>query len=251
MSPEPELFAVRVARAPAAKRELFIVDETRPELIEIAFAFWVVRDETRVILIDTGFKQEMGVGWQITDYQSPIASLQQLGIAPGDVTDVVITHDHWDHVGELGQFPVATVWLTEATLLVLERPAGARMPELRDVLRRARREDRLRVLRSAEQVTSYLAVVPVGLHTEGFQYVVMARADGIWVISSDVGPLRASFEQLLPSGQTSDPVATRSLLVQIRDLVGGDLAKIVPGHEPGMFREKAIVELEPHGRGGH
>ena len=36
------------------------------------------------------------------------------GVAPEDITDIVISHAHWDHMGGIDLFPKATVWIQKA-----------------------------------------------------------------------------------------------------------------------------------------
>jgi glyoxylase-like metal-dependent hydrolase (beta-lactamase superfamily II) len=80
--------------------------------IEISAGALLVRSGRRVILIDTGFGPEF--------HGALLASLKIAGIAPGDVTDVLITHPHPDHIGGLldaqGRlaFPNATIRMASA-----------------------------------------------------------------------------------------------------------------------------------------
>lgn len=74
----------------------------------------LVRDGERLILIDAGAGGGMGMS------SSLLASLRAAGVTPEQVTDVLISHAHGDHVGGLanaqGQltFPNATVRMTAA-----------------------------------------------------------------------------------------------------------------------------------------
>src|SRR5258708_18757977 len=48
---------------------------------------------------------------KITDYLRPDEAVRQAGVKPEEVTDVVISHAHWDHMGGIDLFPKATVWI--------------------------------------------------------------------------------------------------------------------------------------------
>ncbi|MCL5021609.1 MAG: MBL fold metallo-hydrolase [Bacteroidetes bacterium] len=72
--------------------------------IEMAARTLLIRDGKRCIIVDTGF----GDGWDpkfsdiygidLSKY-SLANSLSRVGLSPADVTDVILTHLHFDHVG--------------------------------------------------------------------------------------------------------------------------------------------------------
>lgn len=85
----------------------------------------LVRDGDAVVLIDAGAGAAMGAGAG----KLP-ASLRAAGVEPGQVTDVLISHGHGDHVGGLVDgngaltFPNATIRMTEAEWAALKADAS-------------------------------------------------------------------------------------------------------------------------------
>jgi len=77
--------------------------------VTLSVAALLIRAPGRVILIDTGMGPDVPGG--------TMASLELAGVTPDQVTDVLITHAHFDHVGGLidaagrSAFPKATIWL--------------------------------------------------------------------------------------------------------------------------------------------
>ncbi len=247
-APGYRLHALHLGTTVDAKRDLFIVDPSLPRRIEIAFACWLVRGDDRVILIDTGFiDPTMVEQWRIRDYRDPVTALAEVGVAPGDVTDVIITHRHWDHIGGLVRFAASTLWMTRADFEGTLRWSKRAKPKLHAVLKAARDSGRLRLTEMLTEVAPSVVVVPVGLHTPGFQYVVVHNPDGRWVFAADIGPLRANYEGLAPTGQSSDRAAARVAIETIKAVVGGEIDRIVPGHEPGLFKGARSVDLRAPG----
>lgn len=64
--------------------------------IQMPMGGFLVRTGDRTVLVDTGagnIRRDDYLGGDL------LGSLQQLGVEPGDVTDVLLTHLHYDHVG--------------------------------------------------------------------------------------------------------------------------------------------------------
>ncbi|HDH96211.1 MAG TPA: MBL fold metallo-hydrolase, partial [Proteobacteria bacterium] len=75
------------------------------EKYPMAWMFWILRSGDRTVLVDCGFENEsLRRRWHIEAYRRPVDILLEIGIKPDDITDVVITHLHWDHVGSIHRF---------------------------------------------------------------------------------------------------------------------------------------------------
>ncbi len=84
----------------------------KDEKVDVDFVVWLIRGGGRNILFDSGFHRERWFKqWKVTDYLRPDEAVRQAGVKPEEVTDVVISHAHWDHMGGIDLFPKATVWI--------------------------------------------------------------------------------------------------------------------------------------------
>src|SRR5687768_603398 len=170
-------------------------------VVDLPFAFVMARREQRVALIDTGFMREgggedMAVKFGIPYWISPVRMLAELGVQPDDVTDIVISHAHFDHMGSIGKFPKARIWIQKRELLSWHE-AMALPPQFGfitaiinpDDLRNAfdaSVEHRLTLLDGDKDnlVPGIHARFGEG-HTMGQQFVVIETARGRIVISGD------------------------------------------------------------------
>ncbi|MEM6733339.1 MAG: MBL fold metallo-hydrolase [Myxococcota bacterium] len=224
-----ELYAFHHATGKNVATRLFIVDPKLPKRMDIAFTVGVVSHGERLILIDAGFLRDaVPKSFEVTDYRSVRDLLVDFEMEAEAVTDVVLTHEHWDHWNGITEIPNARIWLTP------EAHAAARGP-VRAHLKRAKATDRLRLVRGKTEVAPGILAIPKGLHTRGFLYVTVEHEDEAWVFASDLGALRANFERLKPTGQTTNPRKTRQWLREIRDAY--PLDHIIPSHDLSLFEE--------------
>ncbi len=76
--------------------------------IELALRLVLIKDGKKNILIDTGIGDYHGQKWDerfgVVGHASPLElALKEAGLNPEDVTDLIISHLHFDHVGGIGK----------------------------------------------------------------------------------------------------------------------------------------------------
>ena len=82
--------------------------------IDMDYFVWVIRNEHRTILVDTGFSPEGGANRNRTFLRSLPEIYADLGIDTGAEQTIVVTHAHYDHIGNLDLFPNATILIAGA-----------------------------------------------------------------------------------------------------------------------------------------
>ncbi len=88
--------------------------------VRIVFMTWLLKGKNgRTVLVDAGFQRsgKYFADW-LEDFVRPDSSLFSLNIKPGDITDIIITHPHWDHIGGMDLFPKATIWMQKERLWI-------------------------------------------------------------------------------------------------------------------------------------
>ena len=91
------------------------------ERMDLPFSFVLARRGDRNVLVDTGFMQDEGssydIKFSIPRWISPLRMLKEAGLEPAEITDIFVTHGHFDHMGSIGEFPNALIHIQKAELL--------------------------------------------------------------------------------------------------------------------------------------
>src|SRR4249919_1583768 len=77
---------------------------------------WVIKTAERTIVVDTGFDAVAAAGRGRTLIRPVEAGLAAIGVDTREVLDVVITHMHYDHAGNVALFPRARFHLQDAEM---------------------------------------------------------------------------------------------------------------------------------------
>ncbi len=239
---EFEVYAVRYATSPGFAVSSLVAGADATRKIDIPFMIWVLRGSNgRNVLVDAGsYKGPVFKSWNLIDFVKPSVAISKIGLAPGDVTDIIITHIHWDHVGGVDLFPAARVWIQrdEFAHYIDEaaKPRGEAI-EASDaaMLTEVKKEGRLMLVDGdAKEIIPGVTVYTGGKHTYASQYVAVRTSAGIVVLASDNIYLYENLEKHLPLGLTLDQAA--DLRVQDRVLrLASSPRLIVPGHDPAIF----------------
>jgi glyoxylase-like metal-dependent hydrolase (beta-lactamase superfamily II) len=110
--PRYEIYAIRYATIPGFPVSELVAGADPARKIDIAMTIWLVRGNGRNILVDSGFYHDRFFkDWQVKDFAKPSETLRRVGLKPEDITDVIISHMHWDHVDGIDLFPNARIWI--------------------------------------------------------------------------------------------------------------------------------------------
>ena len=207
--------------------------------LDIDYYFWVIRDGG-VVLVDTGFAPEAGDRRRRAHYATPAEALPELGIDPDDVSTIVITHAHWDHTGNVRQFPRAQLVMTEAEYAFWTSSLAARAqfaahcePAEIALLRRARAEGRLTLFSGQHTVAPGIELTEVGGHTPGQLIASVTTQDGgTVVLASDALHFYEEVERDRPFAVLADLPGMYRAYDTLAQLATQPRTHLVAGHDP-------------------
>ena len=207
------------------------------------WAFWAIVGNNRVVLVDTGFSDESYVKkWNIKDWSRTDKLLHKIGLTPGDITDIIITHLHWDHAGNIENFnPDATIWIQKSDLEFAAGEAaqsnfgkiGLSQEDVLDMVK-WNWEGRVKLIDGDKEIIPGIKCYLGGKHTFGFQWVSVNTASGTVVLASDIVYMFDNIENMTAIGTGLSSYDAYKTLERILD-VASSPSLIVPGHEPKVY----------------
>ena len=247
-SPPPLTYsieAIRYATVPGFPLSGLVMGAPETEKIDIAMVVWLIRGGGKAILFDTGFHREKWMKqFTVADYVRPDEAVRAAGSAPEDVTDVVISHAHWDHMGGIDLFPQATVWIQKDEFAYYTGAAwqpdgrhGGIDPEDVAALVRLNTEGRVRLIDGDDvEILPTIRVYTGARHTFASQYIRVGGEAPI-VLASDNCYLYRNLEARAASATFTPEDRDANLRAQERMIeLAGSRDRVVPGHDALQFQ---------------
>jgi glyoxylase-like metal-dependent hydrolase (beta-lactamase superfamily II) len=208
--------------------------------IGMDYFFWVVRNADRTVLVDTGFSARGGRKRQRTMLIDPVEACARLGLQPTAAPTVVVTHAHYDHIGNLARFPRSDIVISQREL-DFWATATSRHPQFHhsvedeelSALRAANDEGRVTTFTGRYEVVPGINVLEVGGHTPGQSVVTVATGDGTVLLASDAIHYYEEYEQNMPFMSAANLVDMYLAFDRVRAMVAaGEVDHVVSGHDP-------------------
>src|SRR5262249_46727894 len=166
---------------------------------------WLARSGSRTFGIDPGFDAAVGARRGRRTTTPPQEGLARLGVDAKSVKDVVITHLHYDHVGNWALFPAATFHLQDdemayATGRHMAQNFFSHAYEVDEVVAMVREvyKGRVRFHDGDADLAPGVSLHRIAGHTKGLQAVRLRTAAGWLVLASDASHLYANMNEKRP-----------------------------------------------------
>lgn len=255
-APQYEVLAIRYGTIPDFPVAGLVKGAAADRKMDIAMMVWLIRGGGRNVLVDSGFyRPQFFEHWKVNDFVRPDQAVARAGVKPEEITDVVLTHVHWDHADGADLFPKAQIWIQRAEYVYYTADAwqsggkhGGIDPDDMTALLRANTAGRLHLVDGDVEILPGIRVFTGGRHTWASQYLAVDAKPGPIVLASDNLYLYENLDKGLPIAQTFDEQSNLKAQEKMKQLVR-DRRLIVPGHDPAVMTRfpkvgEGVVRIE-------
>lgn len=233
-----ELYAIRYATHDRPRAANFIDGDPHDGPMPLDYYVWVARRGAEVYVIDTGFDAATAAA-RGRRLLIPVGTgLARLGIDAGAVRDVIVTHLHYDHIGNFALFTGASFHLQE-TEMAYATGRHMRHKRLRHPFEaghvagmvHALYQDRVVFHDGEAEIAPGLSVHLIGGHSRGLQCVRVLTARGRVVLASDCSHHYEHFQTMRPFPNVVRVDEMLDGYLRLRELADSP-DHIIPGHDP-------------------
>src|SRR5579872_5975570 len=241
--PQYQIYAIRYATLPDFSVAELVAGADPARKLDIAMMVWLVRGNGRNILVDSGFYHDRFFkDWNVKEFVKPSEALKPLGVKPEDITDVVITHMHWDHADGMDLFPNAHIWIQKDELQYYAGEAWQRQnthggidPDDVVTFVKLNTSGRVGLVNGdAQKILPGVTCYTGGRHTYASQYVGVNTKAGTVILASDNMYMNENLERHVPIAATLDGVSNLHAQERMRTLAANP-ALIIPGHDSAVL----------------
>ncbi|MFC7404604.1 N-acyl homoserine lactonase family protein [Georgenia alba] len=241
-----EIAVVRHGTAPTTRREVYLNhhlygEDDGPNPTD--YYLWVIRNEARTVLVDTGFSAAAAARRGKQVLVPPAAAYEALGVDLAAPHQLIVTHCHYDHIGNVDLLPSAQIVISRTERDFWFSPMAQKLligyfaeeDELA-ALRRAEDEGRMRAFVGHAEVAPGIDLLEVGGHTPGQSVVLVETPAGRVLLASDAVHFRREMDEDMPFAAVTDLPGLYKGLDLARDY-REDGVRVITGHDPAELDE--------------
>ncbi len=245
-APDYSIYAIRYADSPGDSLADLMVGAPKDQKLDTIYAMWLIRGAGHNILFDSGFHRPRWFKeWTILNYVRPNEAVKLAGVQPEEITDIVVSHAHWDHMGGIDLFPKAIVWIQKEEFRYYTGEAwqaggdhGGIDADDVQALVRLNTEGRVRLI-DGDNVEIFPGIHAYigGRHTYASQYLLVAGTPS-FVLASDNTYLYRNLETHMASATFRDADHAANIKNQQRMIqLAGSIDRVIPGHDALQFQK--------------
>lgn len=246
-----EIYAINYATLKSFPLGGLVEGEDRNQRIDIGMYVFLIKGGGHNILFDCGFyRPQFMRQWKPANYEIPSSAIERAGVKADDISDVIISHIHWDHADGFDLFPNARIWIQKEELEYYagEAWSGGKKRTAADPddivgLVKMNTEGRLTLVNGdAQQILPGITAYIGGKHTYQSQFIGVATAAGTVVLASDNVYMYLNLEKHRPIAQSLDKESNLRAQDRMRS-IASNVNLIIPGHDLAVM--KKFPEVAP------
>lgn len=254
---EYEVYALKFNESGYIPAREIAVGTSSTDSVSICNMFWYLKGSNgRNILVDAGFIDQEKPG--DSHYERPDIVLKRIKVSPSDITDVIITHPHPDHIGGITLFTNAKVWMQKEDFVYFVTGTWKKdgylaeftESDVRNIIEISL-QGRLELVEGDNiEIIPGITVFTGSRHTYENQYLLVnsdSKTNRI-LLASDAIWFYFNLDNLLPIPiYTFDPKAYVEAMKRMKTLVSNP-DYIIPGHDDLVFSRfpevcKGVVKI--------
>lgn len=227
------------------------------DTMNMFFMFWLIKGNNgKNILVDAGFLNDLDIYKTLNKsfYTRPDTVLQEMNIKADEITDIIFTHPHWDHVDGVSLFHNAHVWIQKEDYNYFVGEAWQKQGRHGGFYKRD--VDSLVSLNIAGKLTLVdgddkeimpgIKVYTGSHHTFNSQYVLVETGGDKIILASDNIWIYYNLDHLTSSPYPNGTFDTTAYVKSMQRMKtqASDIKYIIPGHDPAVFSKFPLVKSD-------
>lgn len=184
---KPLLYCLKYAES-VLQESMIFHDGSEEKYLPISFAVYLIKLGQRNVLVDAGC--ETMPGFNMNWLCLPITVLEQFGLNDENVTDVVITHAHHDHIEAVKHFRNANIYISEKEY----QSCKAYISE----------DSKVIIFKNEYYLAPDVKIIEWGGHSQGSAIVEIEAEDVTHIVAGDECYTNANIERKICTGSFYD-----------------------------------------------
>lgn len=181
--------------------DMIFVNGNKNKFREIVFKLYLVKDESKLVLVDAGC--ETMPGFDMKNFIGTVGVLKNINIDPEEITDVLITHSHHDHIECVKYFKNATIHIQKDEYEIGKRYIPS--------------DFNVNIFTQEFTLGTNIKILKIGGHSKGSCVVEIKDCNKIHVIIGDECYLRECLIKKNPTGSSFNLEASKNFIDEYSD----------------------------------